>query len=179
MNKRKQRDHNGNQLPGAKRVQKQTIRYGDTEKKNYNDLFPNSEDETNEMPGTSAEKTHEISVSPRNHSADFDCFSLINSMSVRIKYLTTTMNGLSKQVQELQNKAVLRIDETVREEEIPLLNKFNSFKLPIEDRVRLEELNADLKSDQSFNIFFVSVTHQKTLFICLKCSKNHHIAQLS
>lgn len=165
MNKRKQRDHNGNQLPGAKRVQKQTIRYGDNEKKNYDDIFPISENETNEIPGTSAnempgtsvEKTHDISVSPRNHSADFDCFSLIKSMSVRIKYLTTTMNGLSKQVQELQNKAVLRIDETVREEEIPLLNKFNSFKLPIEDRARLEELNADLKSDQSFNIFFVSV----------------------
>lgn len=138
----------------AKRVSTQTERYGNTEKENLNDLFPSVEI-SNVLPALSDEC--KVSDHSRKNNRKLEIFSQLDLMAERVKYLTETLKGLPKEVQELYNKPILKISENLEnEEQTDLLNRFNSYKLPISEREQLELLERDLRMDDSFNIFFVS-----------------------
>lgn len=150
------RDKNNNVERVLKRSKKSIDRYGRTQSKNYNELFPYPEIKTD----LDAEKSNQISnrcnIKGDECAQKDDIIPLILRMSETISFLTDKLISLSDEIRHIQNNPVLKINnDVVSEEETLLLQKFESFQLPIAERIRLEQLEADLQHDQTFNTFFV------------------------
>lgn len=144
------RDKNNNVRILAKRQKSNVDRYGNFETKNYNELFP-IEKEDDILKRTDTAKESDSIHEPDMHS-------LLLQMSETIAFLTGKLSKLSEEIRYMQNNSVLKIDsDEVPEEEILLLKKFETFELPIPNRTCLENLENQLKHDQTFNIFFVRI----------------------
>lgn len=148
-------DYNNNYEHSTKnpRKRKKINRYGNTNP-NYNELFPNNED-VNGITNPSSTKEQS---DDRYEALETGIVSIISKMSETIKFLTEKVEALSEEIRLMQSTSVLKVDDTVNLKETPLHEKFKSFDLPVTDRSRLENLENDLKLNQSFKIFFVSFT---------------------
>lgn len=156
------RDNNNNRQRSSKRTRKETIHFGNKTSKNYNDMFPIEFDTT--RPGPSSEVrtivhlSEHKSNSPRTSIRETDIHLIISQMSETIEFLTEKLFRLSEEIRRIQNHSVLNIgNESVNKENEPLLEKFGTFEIPIDDQKRLEDLELELKFDQSFKTFFVSI----------------------
>lgn len=86
-----------------------------------------------------------------------DILLMIAKMTETIKFLSDKVNSSTSKIDGMRNQTILRIDdESVDDEDLPHLNAFESFKLPLEENQQLERLESCLKHDKSFNVFFVS-----------------------
>lgn len=151
----------------SKREKRSIERYGDTTKKNLNHLFPTTEivSDGHLNDGIQSSATREVNdtnSSTTSEREEAEIVSIISKMSENIKFLTDKVNSLSAEISHMRNSSVLKIDnDQVSDEEKHLLEMFNSFHLPIEDKNRLEELETYLENDQTFKIFFVSIKTEK------------------
>lgn len=144
------RDKNNNVRILAKRQKSNVDRYGNFETKNYNELFP-IEKEDDILKRTYTAKESDSIRGPDMHS-------LLLQMSETIAFLTEKLSKLSEEIRYMQNNSILKIDsDEVPEEEILLLKKFETFELPISNRTCLENLENQLKHDQTFKFFFVRI----------------------
>lgn len=80
---------------------------------------------------------------------------IISEMRATIQLLTEKLNGLSLVLRGMQQNSVLNIDQNLTDkEDEPHLEKFAKFELPIVNTNDLETLETNLKTDESFHIFF-------------------------
>lgn len=86
-----------------------------------------------------------------------DVLPILSEMFNTIKFLTEKVNNASNEIRSLQNNPKLHIDDKdVTADELPLLRKFESFTMPIQEQNQLKLLEDSLKTDKTFFIFFVS-----------------------
>lgn len=125
----------------------------------FNDFFPASHAEEENISEKSVIEEPESVIENLDSSPNDNIILIINRMVEQIKYLTEKMNNLQEEIANIRNSSVLKIDNSkVREEPTHFLDMFDSFQMPIGDKFILEKLEADLRSNQSFKIFFVSFT---------------------
>lgn len=167
INKRKISEKH-QRVPKRSRRGRTTIdRYGDVTRKNYDDCFTANSDiiiSTSTLESDTIKKsTYDLNANSTTSDlvqTDNDQMLLeaIAKMSAVITYLSEKLNRLTAELQQIQNTSTLNIlNNDVEDEDIQHLRRFESFKLPIEDRNHLENLDGILKEDKSFYLFFVSI----------------------
>lgn len=155
----------------SKRPRNKTKHYGKADNcKNYDEMFDQGTGENDVIIRVNTrndKSTQNSAQSPNKSIAVFDrvtswpieeeVLSMLTNMSATIKYLTEKVNSLSSEIRYLRNDPKLQISgQEVTAEEVPLLRKFESYELPIQDQNRLEHLEDTLRTDKTFYIFFVS-----------------------
>lgn len=112
-----------------------------------------SQAKKNEIPQSSVDLS-----SSDSKSNDSKYLLMITEMTETIKFLSEKTKSLSNKIDQSRNRTTLQIDSgNVNDQDLPHLNVFETFKLPIDDHQQLERLECCLKNDKSFNIFFVSL----------------------
>lgn len=132
----------------AKRSRPVPDRYGESEKvKSYDHHFSGEINVENEKATHREENLSDLSEN--------EILETINKMTVTINYLSEKVNSFKT---AFKNRSTLQLKENdVLEEELPQLNKFETFKMPISDLHDLERLEEKLKDDRAFYVFFVSL----------------------
>lgn len=164
MYKQTNRDFNNNEKRSSKRSHRKVDRLGNFKANDYNYLLPIEIETACYMDAsiTSAPETSALNaiekepISSESNVQEADIISIISQMSETIRFLSEKVYTLSEEIRTIQNSSVLKINnDDVNKDEEPLFERFQTFELPIKDNKRLDELEFDLKSDQSFKIFFV------------------------
>lgn len=175
MDRTEKRKLKNSHVVEAKRVRNKVKPYGiNKNPRNFNDIFDRAMKE-NCAPSSSNSKTSNISQNASQNlknsgpkpavqtessaslSVD-DILPTLAKMSATITYLRDKTNNLSNEIRLLRNSPRLQIgDQEVSAEEVPLLQTFESYELPISNKNQLDQLEDALKTDKSFYVFFVSV----------------------
>lgn len=167
--KNKTMDNNNNSPDGSLQRSKKKYGYNNIAEININQLFPDDynghknqlseilreypQDERSTQEGNKQVTACSSSVS------EPEILSLIAIMSDNVAYLVEKVKSLTKQISEMGKNSVLQFNvdrSSMKEEDLPLLQKSDIFQLPITEQARLEELENELNADGSFKIFFVS-----------------------
>lgn len=165
MSKRTNDASNGN---AAKRARTKTNRFGTRESStNYNHFFdstiPNNDYIQSDSNSTCSNNIQFDTRSLCQDQPMETVLSLISIMSTTIVTLTNSLETMANDLRRIKTISTLEIGNSeLKEEEKPLLEKFQSFDLPINSMNRLLLLESDLANNMTFRTFFVRLNCEPT-----------------
>lgn len=124
---------------------------------NYDSIFKNMVSENNDPINNHKDDKQgnkQRKLLPKTYAIDMEnseVLAMLENMSATIKYLSEKVSKLSSKMRQMRDDTVLYIDDNeVSPEEMPFLEKFDSYDLPICDQNRLIHLENIFRVDKSF-----------------------------
>lgn len=139
----------------AKRARAKTNRFGTRESTgttNYHHLF----EKYVVMPTNNVQYDRK----PSESKSTEEIFNLVSKMTLTIENLSARLNSMAEELRRHKSLSALEVGGgEIMASEMPLLDKLQTFELPIRMKEKLHDFETQLKEDLAFKQFCVSLNN--------------------